>query len=113
MVLGDARDTHLRDNDSFLSSTKPSAMSGLSRMGRSLFGRGSLTSGTEPETPPLRFSELPVAASRMAAPSARKSFWAGFMHRVGVSFGFREQINAQAWESVRACDEMRSAVTGV
>ena len=29
---------------------------------------------------------------------------------LGSSFGSREHINARAWESVRACDEMRSAI---
>ena len=32
---------------------------------------------------------------------------------LGSAFGTREQINARAWESVRACDELRSAVNGV
>ena len=32
---------------------------------------------------------------------------------LGTAFGTREQINARAWESVRACDELRSAITGV
>ena len=29
---------------------------------------------------------------------------------LGSAFGSREHINARAWESVRACDEMRSAI---
>ena len=32
---------------------------------------------------------------------------------LGSAFGTREQINARAWESVRACDELRSAINGV
>ena len=32
---------------------------------------------------------------------------------LGSAFGSREHINARAWESVRACDEMRSAVGSV
>ena len=32
---------------------------------------------------------------------------------LGSAFGTREQINARAWESVRACDEVRSAINGV
>ena len=32
---------------------------------------------------------------------------------LGSAFGSREQINARAWESVRACDELRSAINGV
>ena len=32
---------------------------------------------------------------------------------LGPAFGTREQINARAWESVRACDELRSAINGV
>ena len=32
---------------------------------------------------------------------------------LGSTFGTREQINARAWESVRACDELRSAINGV
>ena len=32
---------------------------------------------------------------------------------MGSAFGTREQINARAWESVRACDELRSAINGV
>ena len=55
-------------------------------------------------------------------PSVRMSFWAGTprVHDtvtvlsqdpsttvLGTAFGSREQINARAWESVRACDETR------
>ena len=32
---------------------------------------------------------------------------------LGSAFGTREQINARAWESVRACVELRSAINGV
>ena len=32
---------------------------------------------------------------------------------LGSAFGSREHINARAWESVRACDEMRSAIGSV
>ena len=32
---------------------------------------------------------------------------------LGSAFGTRQQINARAWESVRACDELRSAINGV
>ena len=32
---------------------------------------------------------------------------------LGSAFGTLEQINARAWESVRACDELRSAINGV
>ena len=32
---------------------------------------------------------------------------------LGSAFGSREHINARAWESVRACDEMRSAIVSV
>ena len=32
---------------------------------------------------------------------------------LGSAFGTRAQINARAWESVRACDELRSAINGV
>ena len=32
---------------------------------------------------------------------------------LGSAFSTREQINARAWESVRACDELRSAINGV
>ena len=32
---------------------------------------------------------------------------------LGSAFGTREQINARLWESVRACDELRSAINGV
>ena len=32
---------------------------------------------------------------------------------LGSAFGTREQINARAWESVRACDELRSAINAV
>ena len=31
----------------------------------------------------------------------------------GSAFGSREHVNARAWESVRACDEMRSAIGSV
>ena len=32
---------------------------------------------------------------------------------LGSAFGSREHVNARAWESVRACDEMRSAIVSV
>ena len=32
---------------------------------------------------------------------------------LGSAFGSREHINARVWESVRACDEMRSAIVSV
>ena len=32
---------------------------------------------------------------------------------LGSAFGTREQVNARAWESVRACDELRSAINAV
>ena len=32
---------------------------------------------------------------------------------LGSAFGYREHFNARAWESVRSCDEMRSAIGSV
>ena len=32
---------------------------------------------------------------------------------LGSAFGSREHVNARAWESARACDEMRSAMGSV
>ena len=47
-----------------------------------------------------------VTQSSFSAPDAGAT-------ALGSAFGTREQINARAWESVRACDELRSAINGV
>ena len=53
MVLGDARETHLRGLPLLsFSSTKVSATSGLLVVGRFSFGRGPLMGGSAPWTPP-------------------------------------------------------------
>ena len=69
---------------------------------------------------------LPVSSAR---PNACRSLWRWdtlFVHdtvtvlstdsgttALGSAFGSREHINARVWESVRACDEMRSAIVSV
>ena len=68
------------------------------------------------------------SSARLLCPSERRTEFAGWdtphVHdtvdvlsldsgttALGSAFGSREHVNARAWESVRACDEVRAAIT--
>ena len=120
-------------------SKRASAMSGSLMTDSALFGPCSLIAGCvrwtllwHPSVPPevALLWEMPRAPLGSSAhPSASTSSAVGDTAYVrdtvavlspdagatalGSAFGTREQINARAWESVRACDELRSAINGV
>ena len=138
LVLGHARDTHLEAYISNPLQDKESVTSGSSMMGRFLFDLGPSTRGPRHWTLPLLPLEPPVAAWPKATsrvlrvscvrPSVCRSSWSGTPHvhdtvtvlssdpetaALGSAFGSREHMDARAWEAVRACDELRSAIVGV
>ena len=139
LVLGDARASHLQD---FLSSpfeqkgvcdewfvddgqcfVRPMLFdrwlraldSALASFGatRGRIALGNAKSSARLLCPPERFHEFsgwdtPYVRDTVAVLSPDAGATA-----LGSAFGTREQINARAWESVRACDELRSAINGV
>ena len=54
----------------------------------------------------MNTARAPSLPTPRSAPSARTT-------TLGTASGSRQQVNARAWESVRACDEMRPFITGV
>ena len=112
-------------------------MSGLLMTGSALFGPCSLTGGCARWTP-LSLLLVPPggrialgnakSSARLLCPPERFHEFSGWdtayvrdtvvvlspgATALGSAFGTREQINARAWESVHACDELRSAINGV
>ena len=111
-------------------------MNGSLTMGKCLFGPSCSTHFSEPRTPPLppfgstrgvcgarqrqelRASALPTRAHvgvcgggtpRTCTTPPTSSAWTRAPRRWGQLLAPREHINLRAWESVRACDEMRSS----
>ena len=135
LVLGRARGAHPGEFLSNPPKPRASAMSGSSMKGRCSFVPFSLITFCVPWTEPLPPSAPPGSALRMATLRVPRACFAllrvstsskdvthdtidvlapeaGTM-ALGLAFGSREHVNARAGESVRACDEMRSATGSV
>ena len=93
LVLGDARESHLVPLGVALPWVMP-------RVPLGFYAHPSAFTSSAVGTQPVR--DTVVVLSPDAGATA-----------LGSAFGTRGQINARAWESVRACDELRSAINGV
>ena len=139
LVLGDARESHLQD---FLSSpfeqkgvcdewfvddgqcfVRPMLFdrwlraldSALASFGatRGRIALGNAKSSARLLCPPERFHEFSGWDTAYVRDTVAVLSPDAGATALGSAFGTREQINARAWESVRACDELRSAINGV
>ena len=138
--MGDARETHLQD---FLSTpfaqkgvcdewfvddgqcfVRPMLFDQWlraldSRPGPPLVPHGAALPSATPRAPPgscVHPSEFTSSADGTPPTFVTLSSFSALIQAqpaLGSAFGSREQINARAWESVRACHELRSAINGV
>ena len=132
LVLGQARAAHLGEFLSKPLGTRTSAMNGSSMTGRCSFVPFSLIPSCALDGgfatfwchPGVRRARQRQELRAPPLPAGAPDGVSEMGHAVhdtidvltlesGSAFGSREHINAQTWESVRACDEMRSAIGSV